>query len=111
MPDRDKETQQARNKRTLLIARTPDGFPGRVKAEADARGMTVSAFVVAAIEPQLGQPDGGSTASAGDGERGTTARKPHTRPAPQPVTFKAAEPEGASDIVAALRRRRTGGQP
>ena len=53
MPDRDRDTQQARNKRTLLTARTPDGFPQRVRAEARARGMTVSAFIVAQIEPAL----------------------------------------------------------
>lgn len=53
MPDRDKDTQHARNQRTLLTARTPPGFPQRVKAEAEARGMTVSAFIVAQVEPAL----------------------------------------------------------
>ena len=64
MPDRDKGAQQARNKRTLLVARTPDGFPQQVKAEADARGTTVSAFVVGAVTREMQGPGGGKTAPA-----------------------------------------------
>lgn len=61
MPDRDREAQADRNRRTLLVARGPDGFPARVKAAAAARGMSVSAFVVASLEPQLPPPGAGKT--------------------------------------------------
>jgi hypothetical protein len=57
VPDRSKDAQDERNKRTQLTVRGPDGFPARVKAEAEARGMSVSAFVVTVLERELPQED------------------------------------------------------
>lgn len=68
MPDRDAETQAARNRATQLTVRTPPGFPQRVRDEARARGMSVSAFVVAVIGPELApQDDAGGNEETGDG--------------------------------------------
>lgn len=53
MPDRDSATQQERNRRTLLIVRTSDGFPGRVREAARARGMSLREFVEAKLTPHL----------------------------------------------------------
>jgi len=93
MPDRDKETLQARNAETVITIRAPVGLKPRVREAAKQASTTVSAYVVAAIEGKLQGPDGGKTAPAGDGKGGRTApRKPRTRPAPPPATFKTAEP-------------------
>jgi hypothetical protein len=110
MPDRDKEALQSRNKDTLLTVRVPAGLKPRVTDAAKRASITVSAFVVAAIEDKLQGSDGGKTAPAGNRKGGTTVRKPRTRPAPPAATFQPAEPEGALDIIAALRRSRTGDQ-
>lgn len=54
MPDRDKETQSERNRRTLLHTRLPDnGLKWRVEEAAKQAGKSVSAFVTAALEKAL----------------------------------------------------------
>jgi len=98
MPDRDKDALQARNKDTLLTARVPAGLKPRVQEAAKQAKVTVSAYVVAAIEDKLQGRNGGKTAPAATVKRGSTTRKPREARAPAavPVAAKSA-PAGNCD--------------
>ena len=93
-----------RHKTAPKAVRMPDGLLARVEA-ARADGETVNAFIVAAIEERLERCAGGSTAPAAEPRSGSTTRKPRADTAPA-----GREPESASDIMAAIRRRRNGGK-
>jgi hypothetical protein len=89
MPDRDKETLQARNAETQITIRAPAGLKPRVREAAKQASVSISAFVVAAIEDKLQGQDGGMTAQAGNGS-GSTARKSHRAPALPAAKFSQA---------------------
>ena len=54
MPDRDKEAQADRNKRTLLTARLPDdGTKALIEAAAEKAGESVGAFIATTMRREL----------------------------------------------------------
>jgi hypothetical protein len=80
----------------------PDGLLARAEAVL-ADGETMNGLIVAAIEELVARREGGSTKPAAARGSTTRARKPKADTAP-PAQFR--EPESASDIMAAIRRRR-----
>lgn len=96
-----------RHKTKPKAVRMPDGLQARVETVVRDTPETFNAFVVAAIEERLARRESGSATRATRPTRGSTtsARKDCEDTAPR-ATFR--EPESASDIMAALRRRRTG---
>jgi hypothetical protein len=88
--------------------RIPAGVLASAKAAAARGKVTLTAFVISAIEEKLARDGAGITTTA-TGRDGITTRARKPRTAATTPAAKAG-PESASDIMAALRRRRTGGQ-
>jgi hypothetical protein len=76
-----------RHKRPPKAVRMPGGLLAWYKAEAERRGQTVNALIVAALEEFRQEAESGATARAGAPEPGATterARKPAAKEPAQP---------------------------
>lgn len=102
------QEESARSAGSPLTFRPAPVLRERLLAYAKQAARSYSSVLSEAVTEYLDRRDG-ITAPA-PASRGNTARKPRARPVPPPATFKPAEPESASDIMAALRRRRDGAQ-
>jgi len=95
-----------RHKTKPKAVRMPDGLLAWYEQHAAATGRSVNAALVGALEEHRAQHDSGSTTPpAPVAPPRREARQPEPAPA---ARFR--EPESASDIMAALRRRREAGR-
>jgi hypothetical protein len=99
----------SQHKHNPIAYRPPQDVRDWLAAESARTGQAVNALITMLARERMAR-DGGTTAAGALVEGGATAasRKPRAAPAAAPSAKP--EPESASDIMAALRRRRTGGQ-